>query len=190
LKSYDYSAAGAYFVTICAHERESLFGEIVDGEMLPGEYGRIVLTEWLKTGEIRQEVLLGEFVVMPNHFHGILKVNDGATCHTGTAVYSKGMVFVEEGTARRAPTVEQFGKPVAGSLSTILRSFKSSVTKCINEIRNSPGVPVWQRNYFEHVIRDEADYNRIAEYVATNPQRWIEDKLHPSNYIADNNANT
>ena len=143
--------------------------------MFPGEYGRIVLSEWLKTGDIRQGVLLGEFVIMPNHFHGILKVNDGARCPTGTA--------------RRAPT-EQFGKPIAGSLPTIIRSFKSSVTKCINEIRNSPGLPVWQRNYYEHVIRDEADYNRIAEYVTTNPQRWIEDKLHPNNYGAGNNINT
>jgi len=190
LKGYDYAATGAYFITICAHERESLFGEIVDGEMFPGECGRIVLTEWLKTSDIRQEVLLGEFVVMPNHFHGILKVNNGATCHKGTADHNKGTARVDEGTARRAPTVEQFGKPIAASLSTIIRSFKSSVTKCINEIRNSPGLPVWQRNYYEHVIRDEADYNRIAEYVTTNPQRWIEDKLHPNNYVADNNANT
>jgi len=183
LEGYDYAATGAYFITICAHERESLFGEIVAGEMLPGEYGRVVLSEWLKTGDIRQEVLLGEFVVMPNHFHGILKVKDGATCHKGTAGHNKG-------TARRAPTVEQFGKPIADSLPTIIRSFKSSVTKCINEIRNSPGLPVWQRNYYEHVIRDEADYNRLAEYVTTNPQRWIEDKLHPNNYVVGNNANT
>ena len=92
LKGYDYAATEAYFITICAHERESLFGEIVAGEMFPGEYGRVVLTEWLKTGDIRQEVLLGEFVVMPNHFHGILKVNDGATCHTGTARDGEGTV--------------------------------------------------------------------------------------------------
>ncbi|MDD2337744.1 MAG: hypothetical protein PHD01_14375 [Geobacteraceae bacterium] len=91
LKGYDYAATGAYSITICAHERQSLFGEIVDGEMFPGEYGRIVLNEWLKTSDIRQEVLLDEFVVMPNHFHGILKVNDGGTC--------------QKGTARRAPTM-------------------------------------------------------------------------------------
>ena len=85
--------------------------------------------------------------------------------------------------------MEQFGKPVAGSLPTIVRSFKSAVTKRINEIRNSPGLPLWQRNYYEHVIRNEADYNRIAEYVATNPQRWEEDKLHPDiNVVYDGNA--
>jgi hypothetical protein len=75
------------------------------------------------------------------------------------------------------------GKPVAGSLPTIIRSFKSAVTKRINETRKSPGVPVWQRNYHEHIIRNDADYNRIAEYVTTNPQRWNEDRLHPDNFI-------
>jgi putative transposase len=194
LKGYDYAATGAYFIIICAYERECLFGEIVAGEMCPGEYGRVVLNEWLRTGENRQEVLLGECVVMPNHFHGILQVNDGATGTAGhdegTVRDNKGTVRNNKGTARRAPTVEQFGKPIAGSLPTIIRSFKSSVTKCINEIRNSPGLSVWQRNYYEHVIRDEADYNRIAEYVTSNPQRWIEDKLHPNNYGTGNNANT
>jgi putative transposase len=179
LKGYDYAATGAYFITICAHNRECLFGEIVDGEMLPGEYGRVVMSEWMKTSEIRKEVELGEFVVMPNHFHAILMVD----CCRGPARHWKG-------TARRAPTVEEFGKPINGSLPTIIRSFKSSVTKCINEIRNSPGLPVWQRNYYEHVIRDEVDYNRIAEYVTINPQRWLEDKLHPNNYIVGSNANT
>jgi hypothetical protein len=85
--------------------------------------------------------------------------------------------------------VEQFGKPVVGSLPTVLRSFKSAVTKCINELKDSPGMQVWQRNYHEHVIRNEVDYIRIVEYVTTNPQRWIEDTLHPDNVVvADGNA--
>ena len=75
--------------------------------------------------------------------------------------------------------MERFGQPISGSLPTIIRAFKSAVTKRINEIRQLPGVPVWQRNYYEHVIRNEADYAQIAEYIADNPRRSEEDVLHP-----------
>ncbi len=168
LKGYDYSQAGAYFVTLCAHNRECLFGDVgarravPDSvpEMILSNFGDIVVAEWLKTATIHAGIELGEFVVMPNHFHGIL--------------------ILGEGTARRAPTIEKFGQPVAGSIPTIIRSFKSAVTKCINEIRNTPGAPVWQRNYYEHIIRNEADYTGIVEYIAHNPQQWAEDSLHPN----------
>ncbi len=169
LRNFDYSQAGAYFITICTYGRQCLFGEIVDNAMRMNDFGQIVMTEWLRSAELRKEIVTGECVVMPNHFHGIVIFNDVPDCR---------------GTARRAPTVEQFGKPVAGSLPTIIRSFKSAVTKHINERRSTPGLSVWQRNYHEHVIRNDADYNRIAEYVAINPQRWIEDKLHPDNFQA------
>jgi len=164
LKGYDYFRAGGYFVTICARDRECLFGEIMNGEMRPNEFGRIVRDEWVRSAEIRAEIELGEYVVMPNHFHGMVMVK----CR---------------GTARRAPTAEQFGKPVSGSLPTVVRSFKSAVTNHINAIRQSPGAPVWQRNYYEHIIRDDADYHRIAEYIADNPRRWAEDTLHPDNVM-------
>ena len=167
LKGYDYSNHGAYFVTICSHEKKCIFGNVVDGKMLLNDLGKIVEAEWIKCGELRIDVALHAFVVMPNHFHGIVLICDDDD---------------GRGTARRAPTVEQFGKPVAGSLPTIVRAFKSAVTKRINIHRDTPGVPVWQRNYYEHVIRDDADYTRIAEYVADNPRRWIEDTLHPDNF--------
>jgi REP element-mobilizing transposase RayT len=163
LQAYDYSQAGAYFVTICGQDRVCLFGDIDSGEMILNESGRLVRDEWLKTFEIRTEIQSGEFVVMPNHFHGILII-DADICR---------------GTARRAPTAERFGRPISGSLPTIVRAFKSAVTKRINEIRKSPGIPVWQRNYYEHVIRNEDDYRKIAEYIADNPRRWEEDTLHP-----------
>ncbi len=85
LKGYDYSQAGAYFVTICVHGRECLFGEIVDGAMQVNEFGRIAAAEWARTAEIRKEIELGDFVVMPNHFHGILILSDDPSCR-GTAV--------------------------------------------------------------------------------------------------------
>ena len=118
LKGHDYAAIAAYFITMCAHERKSLFGEIVDGEMFPGEYGRIVLTEWLKTSDIRQEVLLGECVVMPNHFHGILQVNDEATWHKGTA--RRALIKAQRARLRRAP-----GRAFTPATKTLLPSNRS-----------------------------------------------------------------
>ena len=177
LKGYDYSQAGAYFVTICVHERECLFGEIVDGAMQVNEFGRITAEEWTRTAEIRKEIELGDFVVMPNHFHGILIFPASPS---------------RKGTTRHAPMIEQFGKPVAGSLPTIVRAFKSAVTKRINIFRETPGYPVWQRDYYEHIIRNDADSCRITDYIATNPQRWAEDTLHPDNMnieVASNVSN-
>ena len=173
LKDYDYRQAGAYFVTICTRGQECLFGEIVNGEMICNEMGMIVQVEWEKTAAIRSEIELDEFVVMPNHFHGIIWiVDDGG-----------------RGTARRAPTRraptdhapihEQFGKPVAGSIPTIVRAFKSAVTRHINMTRNTPGVPVWQRNDYEHIIRNEKSYLKIAQYIRTNPTQWELDNLYP-----------
>ena len=101
---------------------------------------------------------------MPNHFHGILTIiGDG------------------EGTARRAPTMERFGKPTSGSLPTIVRAFKSAVTKRINELCGTPGASMWQRNCYEHVIRSETDLAEIREYIADNPLKWELDSENPNN---------
>ena len=140
LKNYDYSGIGAYYITICAWNRESVFGEIVNGEMCLNKYGERVRDEWKQTEYIRPNVEMDEFIVMPNHLHGIVVINAGNTCR---------------GRLQRAPTYEQFGKPVSNSIPTIIRLFKSSITKSININRKTPGMPVWQRNYFEHVIRTE-----------------------------------
>jgi len=87
---------------------------------------------------------------------------------------------MEQGTARRAPTVELFGRPVIGSLPTIIRSFKSAATKHINHHRTTPGAPVWQRNYYERVIRDAAEWHAIRQYIIDNPIKWADDNNHPS----------
>ena len=167
LKGYDYSQAGAYFVTICTHDRLCLFGEIVDGEMRLNDFGRIVAAEWIRSGELRSEIETGEYVVMPNHFHGIVMITD----IVGNGVGCRGDRLV-------APKMPG---PQPKSIGAMMAGFKSDVTKRINETRDTSGAPVWQRNYHEHIIRNDADYNRIAEYVAYNPQRWAEDTLHPDN---------
>ena len=113
--------------------------------------------EWLKTAELRENVELDASMIMPNHFHGIIVVTNG------------------RGTARRAPT-ERFGRPVANSIPTIVRAFKSACTKRINEIRNTPGAPVWQRNYYEHVIRNDEELYAIRQYILANPANWTTDE--------------
>ncbi|PKN13104.1 MAG: transposase [Deltaproteobacteria bacterium HGW-Deltaproteobacteria-4] len=177
LNDYDYTRAGAYFVTICAFERECLFGEVVDGVMRLNVHGKIAQEEWLLTAELRDYVVLDEYIVMPNHFHAVLMIDD---CR-GTACRAlDDDVAVEQGTARRALTVEFFGQPVAGSLATMIRSFKSAVSKRINILHNNPGAPVWQRNYYERVIRNERELDGIRQYIADNPAKWIEDENHPT----------
>jgi len=184
LKGYDYSQAGAYFVTVCAHERQCLFGEIVDGEMQLNDFGRIVAAEWIRSGELRAEIETGEYVVMPNHFHGIVMITDdiASGCHRrGDRPVAQNAGQMSSGKSGDRPVAPTPG-PQPKSIGAMMAGFKSAVTKRINIIRDIPGVPVWQRNYYEHVIRDDADYNRIAEYVADNPRRWTEDKLHPDNF--------
>ena len=131
LKGYDYSQAGAYFVTICTHNKACVFGDVVDGEMRLNEYGAIVKDEWLRTDTLRENVVIDEYIIMPNHIHGIVIIMGNG-----------------RGMARRAPTLESFSRPVAGSLSTIMRSFKSAATKEINKMSGAPNLPVWQRNYY------------------------------------------
>lgn len=172
LQGYDYAQAGAYFVTICTQGRECLFGEIVGGAIQLNNAGRVVSDEWFKTAQIRENVILSadEFVVMPNHVHGIIWLVDG------------------RGTLQRAPTVERFGKPTSGSIPTIVRLFKSVTTRQINLQRGTPGAPVWQRNYYEHIIRNDESLGRIRDYIVNNPLQWALDRENPANAGARGNA--
>lgn len=163
LKGYDYTRVGAYFVTIVTKNRVCLFGEMVNGEMVANEYGVIVRECWLAIPDHFPHAALDEFIVMPNHVHGIVVLNETTT------VGARHAVPLHNPTSQQR---EQFGKPVAGSIATIVRSFKSAATKRINEHRGTPGAPVWQRNYFEHIIRSEDSLNRIRKYIADNPARW------------------
>jgi putative transposase len=162
LPKFDYTQNGAYFITICTHKKQNLFGEIVDGEVRLDECGQIVVSEWLKTEEIRREIILDEYIVMPNHFHGIIMIQRNC-----------------RGTLQRAPTFEQFGQPTSDSIPSIIRGFKSTITRQINEIRRTPHMPIWQSNYYEHVIRDETELDSIREYIQFNPQKWFEDDENP-----------
>jgi REP element-mobilizing transposase RayT len=149
-------------VTLCTHKWRNLFGEINSGKIVLNSKGWIVDEQWQKTATLRPHVTLDEYIIMPNHFHAILMIMESG-----------------KDTARRVPTTECFGKPVPMSLPTIIRAFKSAATKHINELRLTPGYHVWQRNYFEHVIRTDHALNRIRTYIRHNPAQWEMDEYNP-----------
>jgi putative transposase len=190
LPEYDYSQPREYFITLVSYGRSSIFGKI-DGERVRlSPFGQIAREEWLKTPVIRPEIELGEFVIMPNHFHAIVHIIDDQPVGAYGPTHINGKP--RRGTARRAPTtdgavifdphrvptdsIERFGKPVPGSIPTIIRAFKSAVTKRINELRGTPSTPVWQRNYWEHVICSDEEYATITAYIESNPANWARDK--------------
>lgn len=175
LKEYDYSQAGAYFLTICTWQKECLFGDVMNGEMRLNEFGGIVDKEWVQTAVVRSNVELDVYIVMPNHFHGIIIINDSGNdaCNVGATRHGRKQSCKPVGATRRvaqemtsddianhgrathrrannkrathrvAPTTLQ-----SGSIGAILGQFKSIAAKTINQIRNTPGMPLWQRNYF------------------------------------------
>ncbi len=153
LKGYDYSQAGAYFVTICAHNRKCLFGEIVSGKTALNGYGAIIADSWQWLKQQYQYVDLDEWAVMPNHLHGIIMIRG-------------------RGGSRTAPTNR---KP----LGRLVGAFKTVSARRINEIRNTLGAAVWQRNYYEHIIRNDIELNRIREYIIHNPATWDTDNVNP-----------
>jgi REP element-mobilizing transposase RayT len=170
LKDYDYAQAGAYFITICTKDRACLFGEIVDGEMRLNQSGRMVETVWEEIPCFYPGIDIDTFIVMPNHVHGIILV--------GAAPRGRPDSWQPQGVA---PTL---------SLPDVVHRFKTLTTKrYVNGVKQSgwtkfPG-RVWQRNYFDHIIRSEEYLNRIREYIIANPQQWASDRENPQAGIND-----
>ena len=162
LKGYDYTQPGAYFVTTCSRDRKPVFGTIIDGEIVLNDWGEIVRDLIEKIPDHFSNIEIDQSVIMPNHVHMIIVIWHNNESGNGTAC--------------RATTRERFGKPVQQSIPTIIRSFKSAVSKQINTYRKSSGQSIWQRNYYEHIIRDERELNRIRRYVINNPPKWEYDR--------------
>ena len=158
LQGYDYSQAGAYFVTIVAWQREMLFGEIVNGEMILNDFGKIVSEKWQWLETQYEYVELGAWIIMPNHHHGILVIHDDS-----------------RGGSRPAPTPIKH-KPLGG----LIGAFKTVSTKQINLMRDSEGQVVWQRNYYERIIRNESEMDRVTRYIESNPTQWADDDENPN----------
>ena len=182
LQGYDYSQAGAYFVTIVAWGRECLFGEIADGEMKLNNAGKIVGWEWLELPKRLRYIELGVYVVMPNHFHGILIFHEtvGATRQGLTDTPFSKTPFPNKTTDGIDGSPLPRG-PKPASLGAVMAQFKSRATKRLWKIPELKDTPIWQRNYYEHIIRNEKDLQNKTDYIESNPVLWDEDDVNPIN---------
>lgn len=161
LKDYDYTQAGAYFITLCVENRACVLGDVIDGEMQLSPSGAIVADAWEWLAQQYPYVAIDEYVVMPNHFHGIIVV-DAPTVG-----------------AVREPPNEPPTSPPRKPLGRLIGAFKTVSTKRINELNTTPGISFWQRNYYEHIIRHENALDRIRGYIIRNPMKWAIDRQNP-----------
>jgi putative transposase len=225
LKEYDYCLPGAYFVTLVCSQRESLFGDIMNGEMCLNSTGKVVLSEWYQLKNHFQYLQTDALVIMPNHMHGILVIEDnvGATHPATEEVISDhltrdiqiddtntgsprpgvcGTSFLDETGATRLSSITTIGKiesinasyeadsdgspllvhmakgPQPGSIGAIIGQFKSRSTKRIWRLPGLSNRPIWQRNYYEHIIRNENELQKIILYIENNPVQWEEDQYY------------
>jgi REP element-mobilizing transposase RayT len=158
LKHYDYSRKGYYFITICTYQHQLLFGKIIDDKMILNDFGKIVNIYWRK--QETDIIRLHEHIVMPNHFHGIVEIISDVDENREIAEDEKML-------QRRKMILPKF-----------VGKFKMQASKEINIMRNKKGTALWQRNYYEHVIRDDKDYGNTIDYIQKNPENWRKDKYY------------
>ncbi len=172
LDGYDYSKSGAYFITIVTKNRTLLFGDIIDGKMIFNDYGEIANKCWLDIPNHYPNVQLDKFIVMPNHLHGILIINE-------TIVGANNYSPLQQ--SQNEQQMNKFRSP-SKTIGSIIRGFKIGVTKWFHN--NTNVFNVWQRNYYEHIIRDDNELNRIQNYIINNPSNWKNDVAYKQNYIS------
>jgi len=173
LKGYDYSRPGLYFITICVRDRECILSEINMRSVILTNFGKIVEKFWVQLPQRFNNVMLDTYVIMPNHLHGIIIVND---CDNDGKVWRRGAVT--------APLRQNMPGQLYGShptLGKIIAYFKYQSTKFVNQLQNTPGIKFWQRNYYEHIIRDESELIQIRRYIKDNPRQWLDDENNPIN---------
>jgi REP element-mobilizing transposase RayT len=186
LKGYDYSQEGAYYVTIVTWRRDFLFGEIVNQEMMLSQYGEIVQKWWQEIPVHFSNVETGAFVIMPNHVHGIIYIFEERRGTVpvpeddGENSISQNDDMSGENLGGETPPLRGFdGIPTLGQ---IVAYFKYQSTKEMNKADNTGTVTkFWQRNYYEHIIRDETDLQNKTDYIESNPRLWDEDDENPVN---------
>lgn len=165
LRGRDYSRPGTYFVTLCTYYRECLFGTVEAGSVRLSEWGLAAREEWLRTAQVRPEIELDAFVVMPNHLHGIVIITE--------VVGAQGLAPLRNPTESK-PALYRPPR----SLGSFVAGYKMAVTKRVNRLRGTPGARVWQRNYYERVIRDDDEAVSARIYIRDNPGRWPEDDYY------------
>jgi len=184
LQGYDYSRAGAYFVSICTHNRERLFGEIIDDKINLNEIGKMVLWHWIRIPNHFPNVKLDEKIILPNHVHGVIWLNDNKDVGYVGAKHSKQPTSLNnQNRSENASPLQSQQIPIGTkpqSLSAIIQNFKSITSRKFHRIRKHNNTKLWQRNYFERIIRDEDELNRIREYIIYNPLKWEKDKEDPA----------
>jgi putative transposase len=180
LKGYDYTQPGAYFVTIVAWGRKEIFGQIHDGNMVLNRCGQIVMRTWQGLPCYYPNVVLGEFCVMPNHVHGIIQLVEPDWRWGGsfaTAVAGPDPVMNKRGQEPAGGETRPYD--MRHGLPEIVRAFKSYSARQVNYLRHTPGSPVWQRNYYERVVRNEDELRQMAAYILNNPLGWETDDENP-----------
>lgn len=171
LPEYDYAQEGAYFITVCTHNKVCLFGDIVDEEMVLNDAGKIAQQCWMEIPVHFPHVTLDYFVVMPNHVHGVLFIGD-EPAFVGAKNFSP-----SRSSTTRSTDAPYKAHGTSKTIGSIVRGFKIGVTKWIRQ--NSAAHTVWQRNFFERIIRNERELVEIREYVVNNPQKWAIDRENP-----------
>jgi putative transposase len=174
LKGHDYTQPDACFVTICTRDRECLFDHMVNGEMRLNEAGHAAQQCWMDIPDHFPQVVLDEAIIMPNHIHGIIVIH-----RRGEASAIPPHVSEEQPRSDASPLQQRPNGTQPGSLSATVQNFKSVSTRKMNAARGSPGTSVWQRGYYEHVVRNEDELKAIREYILCNPARWNEDENNP-----------
>jgi REP element-mobilizing transposase RayT len=171
LPGYDYSKAGAYFITVIVYERLLLFWDDTEDRVVLDETGEAVLRCWLDLPKHYPQIDLDEFVVMPNHIHGIIILKDGPDNNARTCPVGAGF--------KPAPTrMNHSMVKTKHGLSEIVRALKTFSARRINELRGTKGNPVWQRGYYDRIIRNDSELHRLRRYIENNPARWLEDKSY------------
>lgn len=204
LQGWDYSREAIYFITFCVQDFECLFGDVVGNEIHDGEsvraypennemqnnesarmnlnqFGQIVEDEIQKSIEIRKNWIFHEWVVMPNHVHILIEIefNDNNSVQTHNRASQNNNMIHDGDAIHDAESLRLQRMP--NSISSFIGIFKTVTTKQINELRNTKGERIWQRNYHDHIVRNYRSFENIANYIEQNPQRWYEDRFNPTN---------
>jgi REP element-mobilizing transposase RayT len=177
LKAYDYSQPSGYFVTICTKNKEYILGAMGNESMRFSAVGNIVRTCWEAIPDHLPDVELDQWIIMPNHLHGIIIIHD----HCRGEAFAETRFLLEDQSANASPLRHPKGT-TPRSLGAIIQNFKSVTTRKVNQIRATPGLKLWQRGFYDRIIRNKAEFDRVRKYIKENPLKWELDPYHPYQY--------